>query len=394
MPSILYIINGSGLCSQMSGSFKRIEAISRRLLDRGWDVQFLTTRGTQEICRRIGLDIPLYLVPASIFKNKETCLFDRAGAYLISTVGSLWMIPRLPKFDLVFSDTDYFCDVIPALIYQKVKKVPWIGMIHHQMDLSIQDFKQLLIRIPSLPLQRFSHYLMRKHAAGIFVYRSGMGEEVALSLQEKGGSGNKIFYVNNGVNIAILSSLPEEKKEYLACFVGGIRLGKGIFDLVKIWKEVTNIIPSARLAVIGDGPRMEELRTKVSENNLNNTVILIGHSDQVSGFMKKSRVFLFPSYEEGWGIAICEAMACGLPVVAYDLPGYRGIFDGGIVTASLGDWQELARQVVRIMRDQELYRELQIKSAAKVADFDWEKIATQEVSIFKRVIAEYEKSRE
>ena len=38
--------------------------------------------------------------------------------------------------------------------------------------------------------------------------------------------------------------------------------------------------------------------------------------------MKSSKLFIFPSYEEGWGISITEAMACGLAVVCYDLKAY------------------------------------------------------------------------
>lgn len=388
MPSILYIINGNGLCSQMSGSFKRIVEVSHRLRNRGWEIHFLTTRGTQEMCQRIGLQVPLHLLPASIFKKRETNLFDRVWAYLLSTLASFWTIPRLPRFDLVFSDSDYFCDVIPACYYRRVKKTPWIGMIHHQMSLSVRDFKQLMIRIPSLALQKFSHYLMREKAAGLFVLQSGMGKDLAQKFIEKGCPEKKIFLVNNGVDLSYMRSLPEYTKEYEACFVGGIRLGKGIFDLVKIWEEVVKVLPGARLAIVGGGPRLEELRVTVERKQLQETVQVQGHVEKMEMIMKKSRFFLFPSYEEGWGIAICEAMACGLPTIAYDLPAYQGVFDNAILKAPIGDWEELAQMSIRLLQDSELYTKMRDKALKTVADFDWEKIALREENIFARIIRE------
>ena len=51
-------------------------------------------------------------------------------------------------------------------------------------------------------------------------------------------------------------------------------------------------------------------------------MLAISGKDALS-VVKSVLVFVFPSHEEGWGIAICEAMACGLAVVAYDLPAYE-----------------------------------------------------------------------
>lgn len=48
--------------------------------------------------------------------------------------------------------------------------------------------------------------------------------------------------------------------------------------------------------------------------------------DYLYSLLKSSKVFVFPSHEEGWGIAVCEAMAAGLPIVAYDLAPFREFF--------------------------------------------------------------------
>jgi len=50
--------------------------------------------------------------------------------------------------------------------------------------------------------------------------------------------------------------------------------------------------------------------------------------------VKASRVFLFPSSNESWGIVVAEALACGLPVVAFDIPATRKFGEAAIRTLS------------------------------------------------------------
>lgn len=59
--------------------------------------------------------------------------------------------------------------------------------------------------------------------------------------------------------------------------------------------------------------------------------------------LKKSACFFFPSYEEGWGIALAEALYCECRCVCYELPHYRSVFGDFPVYARLGDPADFVR---------------------------------------------------
>ena len=102
--------------------------------------------------------------------------------------------------------------------------------------------------------------------------------------------------------------------------------------------------------------------------------------------VKNCKVFVFPSHEEGWGIAICEAMACGLPVVAYDLPVYREIFKQGMVTVPLIDIKRFSEEVVNLLENDEKRRILGTKAKNQAKIYDWNSVAARELSLMEEEI--------
>lgn len=84
-------------------------------------------------------------------------------------------------------------------------------------------------------------------------------------------------------------------------------------------------------------------------------------------------VFLYPSLIEGFGLPVLEAMACGLPVVAYNEEAVSEVLgDAGILIES-GDIKNAAVAVIKALNNRELYSELGIKRAEK---FTWQNTAT------------------
>ena len=114
--------------------------------------------------------------------------------------------------------------------------------------------------------------------------------------------------------------------------------------------------------------------------------MLVGYlsEEQKISMMKASRLFIFPSYEEGWGIAVTEAMACGLPVVCYDLPAYR-VFGTGVTRIQIGNKEKMARTIIELLMDLNKQKDagLKAKEAAKL--LNWDCIATEELKQIDRL---------
>ena len=123
---------------------------------------------------------------------------------------------------------------------------------------------------------------------------------------------------------------------------------------------------------------------RIKEENLDLNVFMLSLiGKDALGIVKSSKVFVFPSHEEGWGIAICEAMACGLPVVAYDLPVYREIFKQGIATVPLKDFKRFSEEVINLLENYEERLILGKKARSQATLYDWDSVAARELSLMK-----------
>jgi glycosyltransferase involved in cell wall biosynthesis len=141
---------------------------------------------------------------------------------------------------------------------------------------------------------------------------------------------------------------------------------------------------SAKLAIIYIGPKDLEFAMirRIKEENLDSNIFMLALSgNDALSVVKCSKVFVFPSHEEGWGIAIAEAMACGLPVVAYDLPVYLEVFPEGMLMVPINNIRRFSEEVLSLLANEEKRHVLGKKGRALVSIYDWNQVAAKELSI-------------
>src|SRR5450759_2563504 len=131
-------------------------------------------------------------------------------------------------------------------------------------------------------------------------------------------------------------------------------------------------------------PNRVRLASLISECGLEDKVTLMGTVDDAAKYslFKRSKVCLFPSHVEEWGLVPQEALACGLPVVVYDLPVYEENIKQceAVFRAPIGDVQEIAKMAIKLLPDEE-YRNYERIGPEFVRRFSWEEIATREFQI-------------
>jgi glycosyltransferase involved in cell wall biosynthesis len=101
--------------------------------------------------------------------------------------------------------------------------------------------------------------------------------------------------------------------------------------------------------------------------------------------MKSCKIFMFPSFYESWGIVSAEAMACGLPVVAYDLPIFKNIFPKGMIRVPIGDIGQFAVRVLELLDAEDLRKAISKAAKEFIKKYDWEKISKKELKILKKL---------
>ena len=129
---------------------------------------------------------------------------------------------------------------------------------------------------------------------------------------------------------------------------------KGQLLLVEAFAAVKEQVSEAHLLIIGkDGESSGPINEAIGRLGIESAVTLIGHSERVSDYLAHSDVFAFSSVMEGLGTAVLEAMASGLPIVAFDIPPVReATADGRFADlVEVGNVDALGRGIVRALSD-------------------------------------------
>ena len=207
---ILYFNNGSGLGTAKSGGTTRLIETARHFLKSGNKVKIVTTIGAYKLFRKERLNTDFLVLKSSIFRNYESGNLDRIISYVISTIHSLMSLSKMGNYDVVYSCSDYFCDVIPAVLYKKKYKKKYISMIHHLSKPPRERKGNYLINSISYYFQKISHLIIKKYSDLIFLYDTDEGRLIAKNFPN-----NKIKYVANGIDFDLINSIyVEERKKY------------------------------------------------------------------------------------------------------------------------------------------------------------------------------------
>lgn len=175
----------------------------------------------------------------------------------------------------------------------------------------------------------------------------------------------------------------------LAVYVGPLDESKGLDDLVAAWQRVVASKPTARLWLIGEGPRRHALEDQILERDLLGRVFLAGVFDSIDELLTAADLFVLPSREEGPSLALFEAMAAGLPIVATDLSGAREAVSDGQHARLVpgGDVDALSAAVLRLLVQRELAARLGAAARLRAqAEFSMAQTADSHLKLFESLM--------
>lgn len=180
---------------------------------------------------------------------------------------------------------------------------------------------------------------------------------------------------NVGVMHNSLSFYPEKVSSLDAPVVvaaGRYASEKGYDRLIDAFALVADQHPEWVLKIFGHGPLQGRLETQVQSLGLADRVLLPGLADDIEAELQASSVFALSSIHEGLPMALAEAMACGVPCVAFDCaPGVREIVSDGVdgIVVPPRNVEALAAGLSRLMGDAALRRRYGAAARADVAKF-------------------------
>jgi glycosyltransferase involved in cell wall biosynthesis len=164
----------------------------------------------------------------------------------------------------------------------------------------------------------------------------------------------RIVAIPNGVPVPenAWNARPNWESSPRAVFLGRLAPEKGLDTLIHAWPSVRNRYPEAHLVLIGDGPARAGLEAAVDKLGLTlgpeGAIEFPGTVVDTTAALQKADLFVLPSREEGMSIALLEAMALGVPLVASAIPGNRRLVsdleEGRLVPPN--DSETLARVII------------------------------------------------
>ena len=277
-------------------------------------------------------------------------------AYLKRSLNALWLkLPEAPA--AVYSASDFIYDVLPA--YRLKRKYPdarWYAGLYLLVKMPrprdfIRSPRAALRRTLTFLGQRLAMTLMNSAADAVFVLNETDAGKVRNSFEEHA----RVHVFPLGIDVEKAVWAVPGKQRCDAIYLGAIHPRKGIEDLLRAWSLVVEKIAAAKLLLVGHGETryVEAVRSLAKSLYIEKNVSFQGpeKGSEKYAMLKAARIMVHPSYEESFALAILEGMACGLPVVAYDLDAYDEIYDAGMVRVPAGDFRKLADEIIVLLTD-------------------------------------------
>ncbi len=263
-------------------------------------------------------------------------LFSLIKIYAKRLIQSLYILLTNKKhYELAIASSPFLFDILPLALSRSKKKVV---ILYHVIPKRKPKNLKTLLRFAIAGIEKkISFFLIKKYITTIIT-----GNKVEKQKLDSIFPNKKIIIADAGFDTKIIDKYPKQKKDKnLACFAGRLTSQKGIFDLVEIMSFLKSTHPKLKLVMLGDGPDRKELELRIKKANLS-SIELKGFVSEAEKYkyLNKAAYFFFPSYEEGWGIALAEALYTKNICFCYELPHYKSIFSTYPIYAKKGSTKD------------------------------------------------------
>lgn len=334
---------------------------------RRWSKRFPITihlwKEGYEMCERQGLASKN--ITFKVYSTKPWVslgyLINYFARIFVSLIKSANLSLKEPRNVVIYSCSEFWMDSLPALLlklrfggarwvaawYQTAPK-PWRGYAEGNREKKY-NLKALLYWFVQFSVKP----LITKYADLILVNNK---EEVKEFSGKKKG---EVLVVFGAVDVEKIEEWKKKfgslDKKYDAVFQGRFHPQKGVLELIDIWKRVILEKPKAKLAMIGDGPLMEEVKEKIKKLRLENNITLFGYvfdGPVKYGIFARSKIVVHPAFYDSGGMASAEAMSFGIPCVGFDLKAYESYYPEGMIKVRLGDLGAFAHEIVSLLEEE------------------------------------------
>lgn len=149
-----------------------------------------------------------------------------------------------------------------------------------------------------------------------------------------------------------------EPQEKVLMHISNFRPVKRTTDVIDIFAKVNAKVPS-KLLLVGEGPDMPKIQTKIQAMELSDRVHFLGKQDDVAQVISVADLMLLPSEKESFGLVALEAMACGVPTIGSRAGGIPELVEHGKsgYLSSIGNTDDMSANAIKLLTNEKLYAE-------------------------------------
>lgn len=197
-----------------------------------------------------------------------------------------------------------------------------------------------------------------------------LSEQLVFDLKRYGIKDKQLRFIENGVDLTELAPYRKTLPVQGFSAASGLHLGyvgqliprKGLADLLQAFNLLWQRFPDSKLTLIGEGSQRSELEALAKTLPAASAISFLGFRGDRIVLLKDFDAFALTSSLEGIPRCLMEAMAVGVPVVAYDIPGVDQLIthESTGLLAPLGDWQQLANHLIRLAAEPALANKISL----------------------------------
>lgn len=304
-----------------------------------------------------------------------------------------------------FSKWSEFRLGLPVLTkaFKKIKALD-LDLIHTHTEFSIGLFGKFVAKHLDIPVVHTYHTMYEDYTHYItnFKYTKYVAKKLIISTSKQYvkkydgiiapsdktrfalrsyGVTNNIFVVPTGINLSKFRPLPKNDPDLLNLYekhnlnssdyhilsLGRLSEEKSVDLIIKELPALITRIPNVKLLIVGDGPYREKLEELTLKLELGNYVVFVGRipHDHVNLYYNIADVFVSASKTETQGLTIIEAMASGLPVIAYNDLNVKDIIIHRVTGFVFETQDELTQALIDCYQEDDLKSEI-IKKATEI----------------------------
>jgi len=288
------------------------------------------------------------------------------------------IICRYPIY--VKASLDYFanCKVVyvPPAVYQQATKT---------MKRKLPFFRYLEKTLTGKIMKRIERQVINK------IYVRPLSNLIKKEIESNYGKIKNIRILRPGIDLKRFFPSKEKKREKIVLYVARLSYEKNPSSAVEAFRQVKD--KKAKLLFIGKEMGDEECkktRELVKKYGLEKRVKFLGKKNNPEIYMRKASIFILPSIYETFGHVLLEAMASGLPIIAFKPDGKK------IITASdeivrnkktgflVKDEKEMAEKINLLLKNEKLRQDMGERARKEAEKYSWEKTAGELLRLAKK----------